>query len=149
MAKHFHSTPNEELMLAPNDELRRFREWFRASVDKWEDWRDAAAEDFEFVSGKQWRGKDKRVLEDSGRPAITINKIKPLVNVLSGYQRLNRYDINFLPRTNDDMDLCQVRQGITKYVMDRCDYEYQESATFLDGAIGGIGWFEVKYTSVS
>ena len=29
--------------------------------------------------------------------------------------------------------------------MDRCDYEYHESAVFLDGAIGGVGWFEVKY----
>ena len=139
--------PEDDIALEPLGALRKYREWFRASVDKWEDWRDEATEDFGFVSGeKQWAHKDKKLLEDSGRPAITINKIKPLINVLSGYQRLNRYDIDFLPRTNDDMDLCQVRKGITKYVMDRCDYEYQESNVFLDGAIGGIGWFEVKYT---
>ena len=139
--------PEDDIALEPLGALRKYREWFRASVDKWEDWRDEATEDFGFVSGeKQWAHKDKKLLEDSGRPAITINRIKPLINVLSGYQRLNRYDIDFLPRTNDDMDLCQVRKGITKYVMDRCDYEYHESNVFLDGAIGGIGWFEVKYT---
>lgn len=129
----------------PNEELRRYREWFRAAVDKSSDWRTQAKEDFEFVSGQQWKDEDKRALEKQGRPAITINKIKPLINVLSGYQRLNRYDIDFLPRTNDDMQLCNVRKGITKYVMDRCDYEYSESQVFIDGAICGIGWFEVKY----
>jgi hypothetical protein len=145
LAKHFQDA-HQDNMYVMDDGLRQKREWFRAAVDKWEDWRDAAQEDVEFVSGQQWKSEDKRVLEKAGRPAITINKIKPLINVLSGYQRLNRYDIDFLPRTNDDMNLCQVRKGITKYVMDRCDYEYHESNTFLDGAIMGIGWFEVKYT---
>lgn len=145
MARHFHSAPEEEMVIT-DDNLRRKRQWFRAAVDKWSDWRDEAREDYEFVAGKQWKNQDKQTLEQAGRPAITINKIKPLINVLSGYQRLNRYDIDFLPRTNDDMNLCQVRKGITKYVMDRCDYEYHESNAFLDGAIGGIGWLEVKYT---
>lgn len=43
------------------------------------------------------------------------------------------------------MDLCQVRRGITKYVMDRCDYDATESQIFQDCAIGGIGWFNVRY----
>ena len=146
MRKDKFRNPEDDILPEPMGELRKYREWFRASVDKWSDWRDEAVEDYGFVSGeKQWKDKDKRLLEDSGRPAITINKIKPLINVLSGYQRLNRYDIDFLPRSDDDTQLCKVRKGITKYVMDRCDYEYHESAVFLDGAIGGVGWFEVKY----
>lgn len=125
--------------------IEKFRRWFRVAVDKAGTWRKEAREDYEFVAGKQWKDGDRTALERSGRPAITINKIKPLVNVLSGYQRLNRYDIDFLPRTNDDMQLCNVRKGVTKYVMDRCDYEYHESQVFLDGAVCGVGWFEVRY----
>jgi len=148
MSRHYREPESiEDSIIVPNDELRRYRKWFRAAVGKASDWRDEALEDYKFVTGEgQWSKEDKRSLEDAGRPAITINKIKPLINVLSGYQRLNRYDIDFLPRTNDDMSLCQVRKGITKYIMDRCDYEYHESNVFLDGAIGGVGWFEVKYT---
>ena len=139
---------NNDVRAAPEENkigLGKIREWFQDAVDKSRNWRKEAKEDYRFVSGKQWKNADKEQLEKFGRPAITINKIKPLMNVLSGYQRLNRYDISFLPRTNDDMELCKVREGVTKYIFDDCGYEYQESQVFMDGAIGGIGWFWVYY----
>lgn len=125
--------------------LAKYRKWFREAVDGNDKWRRAAQEDYDFVAGKQWKEEDIHAFEASGRPAITINRIKPLINVLSGYQRLNRYDIDFLPRTGDDTDICQVRKGMTKYILDRCDYDSQESQAFLDAAIGGLGWLDVGY----
>lgn len=127
------------------DIVDKYREWFKSASDHWTKWRQEAREDYEFVAGEQWKREDRETLEAHGRPAITINKIKPLMNVLSGWQRLNRYDISFLPRTNDDMELCKVRTGVTKYIFDNCDYEYCESRVFYDGAIGGLGWFWVHY----
>ena len=126
-------------------DIGTYREQFRAAVDAASDWREAARRDYEFVAGKQWEEAEVRAFHQSGRPAITINRIKPLINVLSGHQRLNRYDIDFLPRTNDDMEICQVRKGMTKYILDRCGYDREESQVFLDAVIGGIGWFEVGY----
>lgn len=126
-------------------DIGKYRRWFREAADFASDWREAARTDYEFVAGKQWDEADKRAFAQSGRPAITINRIKPLINVLSGYQRLNRYDIEFLPRTSDDMELCRVRQGMTKYILDRCNYDREESQVFLDAVIGGIGWFDVGY----
>lgn len=99
-------------------------------------WRQEAKEDFEFTAGKQWTDEELKIFQSTGRPAITINRILPLINILSGYQRLNRYDLDFLARTSDDVELCQVRRGITKYIMDRCDYDAVESQVFLDCAIG-------------
>lgn len=138
-------TIDNKVVLTPTKNLVKFRDWFKAAVDKSKDWRSEAREDYEFIAGKQWLDQDKDALNEKGIPAITINKIKPQINVLSGYQRLNRYDIDFLPRTSDDQDLCDVRKGITKYVMDECGYDTEESQVFLDGAVGGIGWFEVSY----
>ena len=129
----------------PVDNLARCRKWFRAAVDAGEDWRREAKEDYEFVAGKQWTENELKVFDEEHKPAITINRIKPLLNILSGYQRLNRYDVDFLARTNDDVELCQIRRGVTKYVMDRCDYDTVESQVFLDCAIGGLGWFNVRY----
>lgn len=122
-----------------------YRKWFREAVDHMSEWRREAKQDYEFVAGKQWTDEDREALEKSGRPALTINRIKPLINVLSGYQRLNRYDIDFLPRTNDDMQICNVRKGMTKYILDECEYDAHESTAFLDAAIGGLGWLEVGY----
>lgn len=128
-----------------DETLAKCRKWFRAAVDKGQKWREEAKEDYEFTAGKQWTDEEIKIFKTDGRPAITINRIKPLLNILSGYQRLNRYDIEFLARTNDDVDLCHVRRGITKYVMDRCDYDAVEAQVFMDCSIGGIGWFGVRY----
>lgn len=123
----------------------QYRDEFRASVDRDREWRNEAKEDMEFYCGKQWADQDSAALAEQGRPTLTINRIKPLINLLSGYQRLNRFEPEFLPRTKSDMDLCMVRKGVTKYIMDQCDYASIESSVFIDGAICGRAWFEVCY----
>ena len=128
-----------------DERLSRFRKMFKGAVEGWSDWRDEALEDYKFVTGEQWTEEELREFEKQKRPAIVINRIKPLINILSGWQRLNRYDLNFLPRTAEDIQLCEVRKGMTKYIFDRCNYETRESTVFQDCAIGGIGWFGVKY----
>jgi hypothetical protein len=136
----------DSTVIANNEKLHKFKQWFKDSSSCTSEWRRKAREDCGFYTGKdQWSQADKSSLEAKGKPAITVNRIKPLMNVLSGYQRLNRYDIDFLPRTNDDMNLANVRKGVTKYVMDASDYDNEESDVFLDGALTGVGWFEVGY----
>ena len=127
------------------ESLSKFRKWFKAAVENWSDWRNEALEDYKFVTGEQWTAEELREFAKQKRPALVINRIKPLINILSGWQRLNRYDVNFLPRTAEDVQLCEVRKGMTKYIFDRCNYETRESTSFVDCAIGGIGWFGVKY----
>ena len=126
-------------------DIAKFRRLFREAVDAAEPWQNEALEDYEFVAGKQWSEEELQRFEKTKRPAITINRIKPLMNILSGYQRLNRYDIDFLPRTSDDQTICEVRKGVTKYILDRSDFDSQESHAFLDAVVGGVGWLEVGY----
>ena len=133
------------LLPEPTDTLRQCRKWFQTAVDSGKKWREEVKEDFEFTAGKQWTEDELKIFREEHRPAIVINRILPLINILSGYQRLNRYDIDFLGRTSDDVALCQVRRGMTKYIMDRSDYDAVESQVFLDCAIGGLGWFGVRY----
>ena len=136
---------NNEVNQVDSDNLSQFRRWFSAAVEHSNKWRTAAKEDYDFVAGKQWTEDEWKTFEEEARPALVINRIKPLLNVLSGYQRLNRYDVDFLARTSDDVELAQVRRGMTKYVFDRCDYDTVESQVFMDCAIGGVGWFNVKF----
>ena len=126
-------------------EITKIRKWFKQAVDGGSEWRKLAREEYDFVRGKQWTEDDKAALTEKGRPALTINKIRPHLNILSGYQRVNRYEVNFEPRTSDDFESCELRKGVTKYIMDNCDYNDVESAVFMDGIIGGIGWFHVFY----
>ena len=134
-----------EEYVGDSSELYKFRKWFRAAVESWERWRREAKEDYDFLSGKQWTDAELAEFEKQKRPALVINRIRPLINILSGWQRMNRFDISFLPRTEDDLKHCEVRAGVTKYVLDKSDYENKESTVFLDTATGGIGWLGVKY----
>ena len=43
-----------------------------------ETWRDYAKQDYEFVQGKQWTDSDLNNMRRAKRPAITINRIRPL-----------------------------------------------------------------------
>lgn len=122
-----------------------YRRWFREAVDHSRKWQDEAREDYDFVEGRQWSKPEMKRFEETARAPLVINRILPLVSLLSGYQRLNRYDIEFLPRTNDDGEIAQVRKGITKFVLDHCDYATEESAAFLDATICGLGWLSVGY----
>lgn len=139
----------EEIM--PNDPryesqgIGLYRKWFREAVDRSKKWQEQARQDYDFVEGRQWEESEIKAFHDSGRPAIVINRIRPLVNLLSGFQRVNRLDIEFLGRTSDDGESAQIRKGITKYILDSCDFEKEESAVFLDSIICGLGWFFVGY----
>ena len=135
----------ETTVVAPSTKLSKFKRWFRDAVDHSNEWRKEANEDIRFYRGEQWDKSDLKDMEESRKPAITINKINPLINILSGYQRLNRYDIEFLPRTQGDNEQAALRKGITKYILDRSHYNYEETDVFSDGILTGIGWFEVFY----
>ena len=126
-------------------ELSKFRKWFKGAIEAWQKWQDEAKEDYDFVAGKQWRPEEIAEFEKQEKPPLVINRIRPLINILSGWQRSNRFDLSFLPRTGDDIELADLREGITKYIMDKCNYETSESTVFQDCAIGGIGWFYVRY----
>ena len=127
------------------EELSKFRRWFQAAVEHGKKWQEQAREDYNYVVGKQWTEEELKTFEKQKRPALVINRIAPLVNIVIGYQKLNRFDISFLGRTSDDVELAQVRTGLTKYILDRCQFDKAESQVFTDMAIGGLGWFYVRY----
>lgn len=127
--------------LPDQTELSGYKLLFSNAVQAENQWRSAAREDAEFYGGDQWDSLAKATLIEGKRPAITINKIRPLINLLSGYQRLNRYDPDFLPRTAGDLEKVKIAQAVTSYLFDTLDYDEVESRVALDSWITGRGWF--------
>ena len=84
------------------------------------DWRKAGKEDFRFVQGKQWDTSDVQAMQKQKRPTITINRCRPLINQVSGYFGQNMSEPNFLPRSAEDDEICNIAKGVTKYVYDNC-----------------------------
>lgn len=127
---------------------RIVRDLKRARLAK-RDWLKQAEEDFEFAVGKQWKDEDKKVLEDAGVPALTINKIQPNLFLISGFQRQNRSDWIAFPEGDEDNLEAEIVTHLLKNAVKTCEGEYIVSEQFEDGVICGEGWVEpyIDYTS--
>lgn len=109
------------------------------------EWRKSAAEDFAFMQGKQWQDGDLKKMREAGRPAITINRIRPVINLLCGYASQNETEPDFLPRSEEDDRISRVAKGITKYCLDRANYQRNKGKCFRDKIICGLANYWVSY----
>jgi hypothetical protein len=108
-------------------------------------WREYAKQDYEFVDGKQWTDADLKKMRTAGRPAITINRIRPIINLLCGYSAQNETEPDFLPRSEEDDRVARVAKGITKYVFDQTNYQRVKKQAFRDAVTCGAGYYWLTY----
>lgn len=114
-------------------------------------WRDRAEECIRFYKGfnfKQWDSVDLEKLSAEKRPALTLNKIAPIINFLSGYQRQNRLDISITPQRPDAAGEAQLLTHLVKQTIDKNNGQYEISSWFDDAIKTGKGWLSgyVDYT---
>ena len=105
------------------------------------DWHEEAESCFDMAAGYQWSAEDKAHVEDEvGKKAITYNRVDPFLDAVVGLEILNRQEVRYLPRTNDDSGMNEVLTGAAEWVRDLCDAEIEESEAFKDTLICGMGW---------
>lgn len=121
-----------ELIQEANERLREARQ-------HWSEWRVQAKEDYDFAVGEQWSESDKQQLIDQLRPCVTFDRIGPIVAAVSGSEVNNRQEVRFIPREMGDVGVNEVLTGTAKWVRDECDAEDEESDSFIDTIICGLG----------
>lgn len=106
---------------------------------------DVADKSINFVFNKQWKDADIKKLEDAKKPALTINRILPLVNTVYGEFVSMRSDI-FYKATNGASPLMASKLSmLMSHIMRSNNYHSRvRSDTFLTGLITGRGFLEVK-----
>lgn len=124
------------------------RRWQEAR-EHWSDWRDTARECFSFYAGHQWTDDELAFLREQSRPAITFNRIAPLVDAVLGHENNNRAEVRYIPRTQGDAKVSEMLTNASQYFRDQCDAEHEESDAFRDVLICGMGWTGVKLTDES
>lgn len=119
-----------------------FRDFQRA-YDYKRDWLVEAEEDYQFTFGVQWDEKDVQALEAKGKPALTINKIRPNIQLLVGIESQNRSDFKAFPEGAEDSIKAEIATALLKNAVKRSEAEYKISEAFEDGLICGEGWAEL------
>ena len=134
-----------------SDEEAKLREEIlqrdKTVTDHYKDWDEAAKEDYAFALGDQWTGDERTKLKDAGRPCLTFNRIRPLINVISGYQRENSARIKVNPEGGEDRTFSEVMDRTFKAVDKWSHLTHKMGYWFDDGCYCGKGWLEaiIKY----
>lgn len=123
-------------------ELRRLLEWFYFEKEKQSVNRLEMAMDADFYDNIQWDPEDRRVLEDRGQMALVYNEVAPMVDWIIGTERRTRVDWKVMPRSEDDVQLADVKTKTLKYSSDTNHAAFNRSRAFADAAKAGVGWLD-------
>ncbi len=123
-------------------ELRKLLEWFYYEKDKQAANRLEMAMDCDFYDNMQWDPEDAKVLRDRGQMPLVFNEIAPMVDWLIGTERRTRVDWRVMPRTEDDVELADVKTKVMKYVADINRVQFNRSRAFSDAVKCGVGWID-------
>lgn len=124
--------------------LREIKENIKKAKDHLNDWFDDARSAYDYFAGNQWTEEDRQKLNDERRPAIVFNRIPRVINAIAGLQIENRQEVIYTPREQGDAISSEILTGAAHFVRDNCDAEDEESQSFKDDLICGIGWTETR-----
>lgn len=128
------------------DILRHVNSYFSVT----ESVRREMKEDLDFVIGgrRQWKEHDITKLEndpDGARPVLSMNKVQPVVNFITGLQGEREVDYRYFPRGTEDEQFGRILTSNVKYIMDRTGGMHEEGTQFRQGYITGASVLEVGH----
>jgi hypothetical protein len=99
-------------------------------------------DDFKFAQGEQWDPMDVQELRKAGVKALTINKIKPIIKLITGIERQSRSDFKAFPEGGEDVITAEVASKLMKNIVKISKVERKHSEQFKHGCIGGVSYIE-------
>lgn len=98
--------------------------------------------DFEFAQGKQWDDSDVAKLEAAGVKALTVNKIRPIIKLVTGIERQSKSDFVAFPEGGEDGLVADIVTALLKNLAKNSRAENKLSEQFKRGCIGGCDYIE-------
>ena len=122
--------------------LTEIEERFKGASTFYSKWNVFAKDDYNFALGDQWTEKERSELEQQSRPALTFNRIRSLINLVSGYQRENSARIKVNPEGGEDHIFSQVMDHALKAIDKWGKLGFKLGYQFDDGLYCGIVFCE-------
>ncbi len=125
--------------------LNLFAKWDRAIGNHWGEWRREARRLFGMVAGNdQWSKADKDKLEEIDRIAPVFNEMGPIIDSVSGAEIMDRQQVGYFPREVGDSGVNELLTKGADWIRDRCNADQEETESFRDAFICGMGWTETR-----
>lgn len=124
------------------DELRNLLTWYWNEKDIQSANRLEMAMDADFYDNIQWDPEDAQVLKDRGQMPLVFNEVAPMVDWIIGTERRTRVDWRVMPRTEDDVEMADVKTKVLKFNSDVNRVPYNRSRGFSDAVKSGVGWID-------
>lgn len=97
-----------------------------------------------YFRGVQWQSADLAKLQQSRRPALTINKILSTLANVMGEQIFNRSDTTFQPSAGSPMGTAEALTKVYRQISDSNQLDWKRSDMFCDGIITSRGFLEAR-----
>jgi hypothetical protein len=123
---------------------KRVWKWIDEADKAWAKAFKEAKTDLDYYDGEQWTEEEKTELERRGQPVLTLNFIKPTLDVVIGTETRVRTDIRVLPRGLYDQSLADILSAAIKFELDLNDGEYALRSAFESMLKIGVGWVVVE-----
>lgn len=119
---------------------------YRRSAELQSRWAEIATKCVNYFEGRQWSDADLAKLRSQKRPALVINKIRPLVNLVMGYFLTKRTDIRYVPGTDGSgtAEIANALTHVVKSISQSNLLPYIDSEVFLDGILTGRGYYDAR-----
>lgn len=120
------------LMAMDKDIIQDFNEIYEYERQQWEPYWQEAQTDLGYYLGKQWSAIDRAYVEGQRRNALVFNKVRRVINIISGHQRKNRLALRAQPVESSDDTTASQFTGVMMYDMTRIHQHM--SKAFENGA---------------
>ena len=117
--------------------------WDRANNSHRQRWQTLSQKGYDFYLDEQLSKEEKDILEESGMPTFTINRVTPIVEIMKYFVTANNPKWKAVGATGDDVDIAQVHSDIADYCWYLSNGKSLYSQIALDALTKGIGYFLV------
>lgn len=125
--------------------FEQLRRWYEQDWRASSEWRAEAEDDYGCVSGEaQWSDADRAIMREQLRPIVTFNRLDPIVDAVTGAEVANRQEVHYLPVELGDVRVNELLTSAGEWVRDQCQAEDEESDSFRDLVICGMGWTDTR-----
>lgn len=139
------TAPEKPVVKDADDEfLAKVRERFQHAQQASSDNRFNYVQDTEFSStDDQWSSEVKR-LRGNHRPALTFNRLNPIIKQIIGDYRQNKLSIKVLPASGDASDdVADILAGLIRNIEAQSNADMAYTNALECSARGGFGYFRV------